>query len=67
MNYLTKLVALKPSKAVQEMIKNVMLGKDEGTDDPSPDEDGKTRGPRGVVGRVSMFIRESPLLSTSVC
>lgn len=49
------------------MIKNVMLGKDEGTDDPSPDEDGKTRGPRGVVGRVSMFIRESPLLSTSVC
>ncbi|KMT10081.1 hypothetical protein BVRB_5g118440 [Beta vulgaris subsp. vulgaris] len=52
-NYLTKLVALKPGKTVQEMIKNVMLGRDEGADDPSTDKEGSTRGPRGVVGRES--------------
>lgn len=32
-NFLTKLVALRPGKAVHEMIKNVMLGKDEGAAD----------------------------------
>lgn len=50
-NYLTKLVALKPGKTVLEMIKNVMQGKDEGTDNPSTEKDGS---PSGVVGRVSM-------------
>lgn len=32
-NFLTKLVALRPGKTVREMIKNVMQGKDEGADD----------------------------------
>ncbi|XP_021858104.2 protein PEP-RELATED DEVELOPMENT ARRESTED 1, chloroplastic isoform X2 [Spinacia oleracea] len=49
-NYLTKLVALKPGKTVLEMIKNVMQGKDEGTDNPSTEKDGS---PSGVVGRES--------------
>lgn len=66
-NYLTKLVALKPGKTVQEMIKNVMLGRDEGADDPSTDKEGSTRGPRGVVGRVSMVLIELISSSISVC
>lgn len=37
-NFLTKLVALRPGKAVREMIKNVMQGKDEGADDYASDE-----------------------------
>ncbi|XP_021733517.1 protein PEP-RELATED DEVELOPMENT ARRESTED 1, chloroplastic-like [Chenopodium quinoa] len=59
-NYLTKLVALKPGKTVLEMIRNVMLGKDEGADDPSTDKDGRTGGPRGVVGRESLSGRNAP-------
>lgn len=55
MNFLTKLVALKPGKTVQEMIRNVMLGKDEGADNSGSEED-KTASKRvsgGIVGRVS--------------
>uniref|UniRef100_A0A803MFV5 Uncharacterized protein n=1 Tax=Chenopodium quinoa TaxID=63459 RepID=A0A803MFV5_CHEQI len=59
-NYLTKLVALKPGRTVQEMIRNVMLGMDEGADDPSTDKDGRTGGPRGVVGRESLTGRNAP-------
>ncbi|XP_074316224.1 protein PEP-RELATED DEVELOPMENT ARRESTED 1, chloroplastic [Silene latifolia] len=51
-NFLTKLVALKPGNTVQEMIKNVMLGMDEGAEDT--DEESGTNRPRGVVGRESM-------------
>lgn len=53
-NFLTKLVALKPGKTVREMIKNVMQGKDEGADDVDTDEtstNGK-RVSRGIAGRV---------------
>lgn len=53
-NFLTKLVALKPGKTVQEMLKNVMLGKDEGADD----EEKRNGSSRGVVGRVSILIRK---------
>lgn len=49
-NFLTKLVALKPGKIVQEMIKNVMLGKDEGADA----EENRTGDSRGIVGRESL-------------
>lgn len=57
MNFLTKLVALKPGKTVQQMIKNVMQGKDEGADDLSNEEDGSGQGRRqsGLNGRVSMI------------
>ncbi|KAJ8748214.1 hypothetical protein K2173_000622 [Erythroxylum novogranatense] len=59
-NFLTKLVALKPGKTVQDMIKNVMLGKDEGAEDPiSGEED--TSGARfygGIAGRGSITGRK---------
>lgn len=35
------------------MIKNVMLGKDEGADNSSSDEENATDGSRGIAGRVS--------------
>lgn len=53
-NFLTKLVALRPGKTVAEMIRNVMLGKNEGED--KSDEDDKTNTekiPGGITGRVS--------------
>ncbi|KAE8659323.1 putative lipid-transfer protein DIR1-like [Hibiscus syriacus] len=59
-NFLTKLVALKPGKTVQEMIRNVMLGKDEGADYSDTDEEansGRTR-PRGIAGRGSVTGRK---------
>lgn len=54
-NFLTKLVAQKPGKQVREMIKNVMLGKDEGAD-KSDEEEGKSEGRilSGIAGRVSI-------------
>ncbi|KAL4558511.1 hypothetical protein LXL04_036712 [Taraxacum kok-saghyz] len=45
-NFLTKLVAQKPGKTVREMIKNVMLGKDEGAD--NNDEEETRRGKKGA-------------------
>lgn len=53
-NFLTKLVALKPGRTVQEMIKNVMLGKDEGEEN----EENSTRGSRGIAGRESLTGRK---------
>lgn len=55
-NFLTKLVALKPGRTVQEMIKNVMQGKDEGAD-TSVSYDQRTSGKKvasGIAGRVSL-------------
>ncbi|XVF32073.1 hypothetical protein REPUB_Repub17cG0050300 [Reevesia pubescens] len=54
-NFLTKLVALKPGKTVQEMIKNVMQGKDEGADYTDTDEEANAGRMRssGIAGRVS--------------
>lgn len=54
-NFLTKLVALKPGKTVREMIKNVMQGKDEGADESDADEDVATSGKfyGGIAGKVS--------------
>lgn len=52
-NFLTKLVAQKPGKPVRDMIKNVMLGKDEGADKV---EEGSKRGGKvssGIAGRGS--------------
>lgn len=54
-NFLTKLVALKPGRTVQEMIENVMQGKDEGADNSGSDDE-RTSGKKvssGLAGRVS--------------
>lgn len=53
-NFLTKLVAMKPGKTVREMIKNVMQGKDEGADN---DEESTSEGGNssGITGRVSFL------------
>lgn len=50
-NFLTKLVALKPGKVVLDMIRNVMLGKDEGADNSGNDDDDRVS--IGITGRVS--------------
>lgn len=53
-NFLTKLVALRPGKTVHEMIKNVMQGKDEGADNYGSGE-GSPNGPNfsgGIAGKV---------------
>lgn len=46
-NFLMKLVALKPGKTVREMIKNVMQGKDEGAEDSAGRKISS-----GIAGRV---------------
>ena len=55
-NFLTKLVALKPGRAVQDMIKNVMQGKDEGAENSGSDEEITANGrtSHGIKGRVSL-------------
>lgn len=64
-NFLTKLVALKPGKTVEEMIKNVMEGKDEGAEDSGGDEEDTTsrKGLGGIAGRVG----SSTVLSYDIC
>lgn len=60
-NFLTKLVALKPGNVVQEMIRSVMLGKDEGADNSGDDEKdpaGGRRASRGIAGRESVSGRK---------
>lgn len=53
-NFLAKLVALKPGETVLGMIRNVMQGKDEGADNEGDDYEDETtkRVPSGVAGRV---------------
>lgn len=52
-NFLAKLVALKPGETVFEMIRNVMQGNDEGADKVGDDEVGTTeRVSSGNAGRV---------------
>lgn len=53
-NFLTKLVALRPGKTVREMIKNVMQGKDEGADNNTSDEEIATGGKNSsrIAGKV---------------
>ncbi|XP_056158242.1 protein PEP-RELATED DEVELOPMENT ARRESTED 1, chloroplastic isoform X2 [Syzygium oleosum] len=52
-NFLTKIVALKPGKTVQEMIKNVMEGKDDGADN-SLEENSSEKPSGGIAGRASL-------------
>ncbi|KAK6163964.1 hypothetical protein DH2020_000828 [Rehmannia glutinosa] len=58
-NFLTKLVALRPGKTVRDMIKSVMQGKDEGADS-SESEDGIESGifSSGIAGRASVTGRK---------
>lgn len=53
-NFLTKLVALRPGKTVREMIKNVMQGKNEGADHSVGNEEIGTEGriSNGIAGKV---------------
>lgn len=51
-NFLTKLVALRPGKTVREMIKNVMQGKDEGADDFNGNNATGSKTLTGIAGRV---------------
>lgn len=55
-NFLSKLVALRPGKPVKEMISNVMLGKNEGAASDNIDENNKNSEPRlgGIAGRGSV-------------
>lgn len=55
-NFLTKLVAQKPGKPVREMIKNVMLGKDEGADNTTEEESKRGKVSSGIAGRVSLSV-----------
>lgn len=59
-NFLSKLVALRPGKSVQEMITNVMQGKDEGEDNlignDEDSENSRTLG--GIAGRGSVTGRK---------
>ncbi|WJX16491.1 Protein PEP-RELATED DEVELOPMENT ARRESTED 1, chloroplastic [Trifolium repens] len=55
-NFLTKLVALKPGKVVLDMIRNVMLGKDEGADISGDDDDDRVA--IGIAGRASVTGRK---------
>ncbi|RVW34353.1 Protein PEP-related development arrested 1, chloroplastic [Vitis vinifera] len=59
-NFLTKLVALKPGETVQEMIKNVMQGKDEGADNSEGDKGDSSSGKfsGGIAGRSSVTGRK---------
>ncbi|CAI0559724.1 unnamed protein product [Linum tenue] len=58
-NFLTKIVALKPGKTLREMIKNVMEGKDEGADDTTGDGDSSDeRNLKGIAGRGSVTGRK---------
>lgn len=52
MNFLTKLVAIKPGKTVLDMIRNVMLGKDEGADNVNEDDGTGQKVSSGIAGRV---------------
>lgn len=65
-NFLTKLVSLRPGKTVHDMIKKVMLGKKEGADS-SDDEVGSAGGIAGrasVSGRKPLPVRPGMFLET---
>ncbi|CAN8265675.1 unnamed protein product [Cochlearia groenlandica] len=59
-NFLTKLVAHKPGKTVQQMIRNVMQGRDEGADNLSNENDSSNQERRqsGINGRGSVTGRK---------
>lgn len=61
-NFLAKLVALKPGKTVLDMIRNVMQGKDEGAE--SFGEDGTTQRVSSVTGRKLLPVRPGMFLET---
>ncbi|KAK9138535.1 hypothetical protein Sjap_009129 [Stephania japonica] len=61
-NFLSKLVALRPGRTVQQMIRNVMEGKGEGADSMDKDVDAPSgsRMSSGITGRASVS-RRKPL------
>ncbi|XP_059626273.1 protein PEP-RELATED DEVELOPMENT ARRESTED 1, chloroplastic [Cornus florida] len=70
-NFLTKLVALRPGRTVHDMIKNVMQGKDEGADNSGSDEESTSgmvssgfTGRASVSGRRPLPVRPGMFLET---
>ncbi|CAN4093303.1 unnamed protein product [Withania somnifera] len=65
-NFLTKLVSLRPGKTVRNMIKNVMLGKEEGADslDNEVGAAGGIAGRASVSGRKPLPVRPGMFLET---
>ncbi|XP_060203045.1 protein PEP-RELATED DEVELOPMENT ARRESTED 1, chloroplastic [Lycium barbarum] len=65
-NFLTKLVSLRPGKTVRKMIKNVMLGKEEGADssDDEVSAAGGIAGGASVSGRKPLPVRPGMFLET---
>ncbi|XP_010241755.1 PREDICTED: uncharacterized protein LOC104586281 isoform X2 [Nelumbo nucifera] len=58
-NFLSKLVAMRPGKTVQEMIKNVMQGKNEGADSlVNGEENADRQTASGIAGRASITGRK---------
>ncbi|GMH02450.1 hypothetical protein Nepgr_004289 [Nepenthes gracilis] len=58
-NFLSKLVALRPGKRVQEMIKDVMLGNNEGAENSGSDNDVNS-----ITGRKPVPVRPGMFLET---
>ncbi|KAL2488309.1 hypothetical protein Fot_41601 [Forsythia ovata] len=57
-NFLTKLVALRPGRIVREMIKSVMQGKDEGSESSEGDESSIGEKTSGIAGKASVTGRK---------
>ncbi|XLU49692.1 hypothetical protein S245_044506, partial [Arachis hypogaea] len=62
-NFLAKLVALKPGDTVLGMIRNVMQGKDEGVDNAGNDDEGNAERV-SATGRKSHPVRPGMFLET---
>ncbi|XP_051134556.1 protein PEP-RELATED DEVELOPMENT ARRESTED 1, chloroplastic [Andrographis paniculata] len=59
-NFLTKLVALRPGQTVRDMIKTVMQGKDEGAESSESKDDVRAENiPEGIAGRGSVSGRKA--------
>lgn len=58
MNFVGKLVTLRPGDAVYKMIKDVMNGRAEGEDFPENEDEasGLRTAPKGIFGRVSFLL-----------
>ncbi|XP_028777560.1 protein PEP-RELATED DEVELOPMENT ARRESTED 1, chloroplastic-like [Neltuma alba] len=57
-NFLSKLVAIKPGKTVLDMIRNVMLGKGEGADNVDEEDGAGQKASSGIAGGTSVTGRK---------
>lgn len=56
MNFLSKLVSLRPGSTVEKMIRDVMHGKNEGKDNRDENPNSEENALGGIAGRVGSFI-----------